>query len=249
MAELTFIEQVRVARTCKKDGKIHYPSFEGFTPIICLTKSSKYGMLSPYCLKDDENRIMENIWQFSKVYESVPVSRQIYSRYQPRVIWKWPEEIHVRDGKLTPEYYKWREAGMNACDPIRYPVGFEARHDCLGSLLDDEITLLNYIEARKKLYFPLYCRLVEKQPIFQQLKKRLRNGENLLIIEIDTCYDDIDYYKKNYGVDDDFIQNKTMLMTKDSLRIVMNDVKYPAGHGYGLAAMLLDREEWLYQSL
>ena len=30
---------------------------------------SKWGDLGPYLLKDEKERILENIWQFSKIYE------------------------------------------------------------------------------------------------------------------------------------------------------------------------------------
>ena len=53
--------QVRVGRIAKNK----YPSYEGFINIIVMTKSSKYGDIGPYCLKNDAGHIMENIWQAS----------------------------------------------------------------------------------------------------------------------------------------------------------------------------------------
>lgn len=53
---------IRVGRCIyDRNGKRTDPSFEGFTPIVCLTASSAYGELGPYCLKDEYGRIMENI--------------------------------------------------------------------------------------------------------------------------------------------------------------------------------------------
>jgi len=52
-----------------------------------LTKSSAYGSLGPYELRDQLGRTMEGIWQCSKVYPDVPASRQTYSRYDQTVIW------------------------------------------------------------------------------------------------------------------------------------------------------------------
>lgn len=44
---------------CNLYGKqIHV---EGFKNIVVLTKSSQYGMLGPYVLKDDNGNIVENI--------------------------------------------------------------------------------------------------------------------------------------------------------------------------------------------
>ena len=56
---------IRVGRRIYTNGKFTDPSYEGFTPIICLTKSTEYGSLGPYELKDEDGRIMENSYQFS----------------------------------------------------------------------------------------------------------------------------------------------------------------------------------------
>jgi hypothetical protein len=43
-------------------------------------------------------------------------------------------------------------------------------------------------------------------------------GENLLIIEVDGPHqEDLQYYKDKYGVSDNFIENGTMLVTKDNI--------------------------------
>ena len=68
---------------------------------------------------------------------------------------------------------------------VRYPVGFEYRHNCLLSLAgDDHDTLkpFNYVDSRKVVYVPLYLELVKEQPLFDQLKEKLDAGINLLIV-------------------------------------------------------------------
>jgi hypothetical protein len=116
-------------------GKFTDPKVPGFTPILCLTPSSPYGAISPYCLRDVQGRVMENLWQFSKVYRTVPPSRQTYSRYDARVIWQHGAEVHVApDGTLLPAYWAWREKGFAAPDAIRYPVTFEHRTQCIGAI-------------------------------------------------------------------------------------------------------------------
>jgi hypothetical protein len=78
---------------------------------------------------------MENLWQFSKVYRTVPPSRQTYSRYDARVIWQHGAEVHVApDGTLLPAYWAWREKGFAAPDAIRYPVTFDHRTQCIGAI-------------------------------------------------------------------------------------------------------------------
>jgi hypothetical protein len=255
--------QVRVGRRIgNKD-----PSFPGFKNILCLTRSTPYGDLGPYSLFDQDGRNIENLWQFAKVYEQVPESTQRYSRFNQTIIWDWPAEEHITTSPpkdragyvrisgtkkyLTPAYFAWRKAGMEAQYAIRYPVGFKARSQCIGSLTEAEleayysdpkkksVKLIDYIEARKQIYVPLYTELVQKVPKFKLLKKMAKK-QNLLIIEVDGPHQEgLEYYQENYGVDDDFIENNTMLVTKENLRIMRNDPKFAYGHGYVLSSLLI----------
>lgn len=254
------IGQIRVGRRIyDRNGKYVDPTFPGFTQILVLTKSTAYGSLGPYELFDEHGRNMENIWQFSKVYSYVPAAKEFRSRYDRTVIWEHPAEEHVRvetiqkdDGsvekvyKFSPAYLRWREKGMRAKEAIRYPVGFNARHTCLFSFAENENgeiikEPLDYITARKRIYSPVYCRLVREKPQFKELQDRLRKGENLLILEVDGPHQEsLDYYKEKYGVGDDFIQANTMLCTEKNLSIMLNDSKHPYGHGYCLASALLN---------
>lgn len=238
--------QIRVGRR-KYNRRVRYtdPSFSGFTPILCLTKSTAYGSLGPYVITDGKGRIMENIWQFAKVYTNVPKSTQKYSRYNSRVIWDHPAEIHVReDGTLTEEYWAWKKKGMTCKDAVRYPVGFHHRHKCLYSLSEENLEeKLDYIQSRKKIYLPVYTKCVQDLPQFIELKSRLERGENLLIIEVDGPHEEsMPYYQENYGVEDDFISKDTVLVTSEHMRIMLNDSKHPFGHGYCLGMALLDMD-------
>ena len=243
---------IRVGRCTYEGSNRKDPSYEGFTPILVLTKSSPYASLSPFVLKDEKGRIMENVWQFAKVYEWIPQSTQRYSRWDSRIIWDWPAEKHasvVEDGsyELNANYYRWRNAGMNAKDAIRYPVGYSHRKKCLCALKEKEDGSidpkpLDYIESRKEIYVPVYCNLVKKQKHFLELKDRLSRGENLLIIEVDGPHSEsLKYYSDKYGVANDFIINNTMLATPENLNIMLNDTKHPYGHGYCLASALLEK--------
>jgi hypothetical protein len=237
------IGQIRIGRRIyDRSGKATDPSFDNFTPILCLTKSSAYGSLGPYFLKDDKNRLMENIWQASKVYPNVPKTTQNYSRYDRRVIWSHGAEKHVENGQILPAYWVWREKLMNNPDPVRYPVGYDpkARASCLFALEHDQNSeRLDYVAARKKIYFKVYKELVVKAPQFTELFQRLQRGENLLIIEVDGPHEEcLDYYKTCYGVDNNFIVHETILCTKRNMDILINDTKHPFGHGYCLAMVL-----------
>lgn len=254
---------VRVGSCHYVGGKQVNPKYEGFTQIVCLTKSSPYGMLGPYCLTIEKkfsdgqvlDVVFENYWQMSKVYERVPEACESKSRFDRTVIWRWPAESHCivttnpesgqKSYKITPEYLRWREAGMKVAEPIRYPVGKSNMHKCLFSLAENEDGILSpipldYVAARKEIYAKGYVKALKTHVDFHKLKSRLARGENLLIIEVDCCQErSLPYYKAKYGVDDTFIQNGTMLVTAENINIMLNDTKERFGHGYCLAAALL----------
>lgn len=223
------------------------PNFEDFKIIEVMAKSSAYGELSPYCLTDDNGIILENKWQFGKAYKEVPNIRIPKNYYDKTIVWEWKKEIHFVENDdeydIKDEYWNWREKGFKCKYPIRYPVGKNRSHTCIGYLYEenDEWELLDYIDARKKVYVPEYLNSVKKQPTFQKLKNMLQQGINLLIIEVDGPHQEsLDYYKNKYGVDDSFIENDTMLATDDNLDIMLNDDSHPYGHGFCLAQALLD---------
>jgi hypothetical protein len=248
---------IRVGRAVwsktEKDGYV-WPetNIDGqqFTPIKVLTKSSEYGALSPYVLRDAYGRIMENIYQASKIYPHVPTTTAQYTVRQPRIVWSWPAETHVINGGISPAYFRWRTALMNNPEPVRYPVGYQARNTCIGSIKPDlttatetipaVVTLLNYVDARKQIYEPLYINLVRQQKQFAELLQRHQNGENLLIIEVDGPHQEsLQYYMEKYGVNPKFITGSTILASPQNLDLMLNDTKHPYGHGYCLARALM----------
>lgn len=237
---------IRVGRIKNSSDKLLYP---GFVPIVVMTKSSKYGSLSPYCLQNKDGQIMENIWQFSKVYRKVPASKQYYSRWDKKVIWDHPAEVHIdAQDQITPEYLTWRKKGMNNPYPVRWPVGQNWVKNCIGAIPPGEldkssdtsrdIELLDYVDSRKNIYLPIYSELVRKQSQYGELLRMLRSGTNLLILEVDGPHSEsAKYYADRYGLD---IDGGTMLCTKSNLEIMINDTKHNFGHGYCLAWTLLD---------
>lgn len=176
------------------------------------------------------------------------------------MVWSWPAEDHLTGTFVNEKYAIWRQKGIYTHLPIRYPNSREGAKDCLCAFNeispilpeDDPSTVLrklgpplNYIESRKQIYLSEYLRLVRKVPKYQELKElkelkeRLNRGENLLIIEVDGPHQEsLPYYQKTYGVKEDFIQNHSMLATKENLEIMLNDPKHPFGHGYCLAVAL-----------
>lgn len=84
-----------------------------------------------------------------------------------------PSEIHVN---IAP----WRYKGMNSKFPIRYPVSIKHKQYCLYSLAENKDSTisnipLNYIQARKQIYLPLYSKLVKDRPQFHKFSY-YRNG-------------------------------------------------------------------------
>lgn len=218
------------------------PSLEGYTPIVCLTKSSPYGSLGPYVLKSPEGVIMENEYQFSKFYRYVPNVSQVESRFSKKIIWSHPKEIHEdSEGAPNEKYWAWREKGMKCPYPVRWPVGKAISKKCLYSIPShDHAKRLSYIEARKEIYLKRYLELVVLEKQFKALRRRLEQGENLLIIEVDGPHQEsLDYYMSTYGVQSNFIVGSTVRANKKNLRILINDPRHPFGHGYCLAIALL----------
>jgi len=236
---------IRVGRRVYgKQGDFVDPSWPGFESVICLTAATAYGSLSPYCLKDEQGRIMENVWQFSKLYRKVPAVRQKLNRWSQHVVWQWPAEVHVDEttDQPNPAYWAWRQAGMSAPEPIRYPVGLQVRHQCVCAIPEQAPSdRLGYVASRKLIYWPLYQALVQQAQQFAELRQKLAQGKNLLIIEVDGPHQEsLAHYQERYGVDENFINASTVLCTLANLNLLLNDDKHPFGHGYCLAAALLD---------
>lgn len=242
-----------LVRVGTKKGTV-IPSYDGFTKVICLMPSSRYGDISPYTLKDEKGRLLENVWQFSKFYLDIPKSVQRYARvgnkHNRRIIWEHGAEVHMTsEREPNSAYLAWRKKGMEHNEAVRYPATFKHRTKCIcaykeqsdGSI--DVTKPLDYVKARKEIYLPLYMEAVKKSPTFLKLQARLKNGENLLIIEVDGPHEEsLSYYKESYGVPDDFIERDTILATPDNMKIMLNDTKHNFGHGYCLAMALLEMD-------
>jgi hypothetical protein len=226
-----------------KKGKRIYPVIpDNFEMVEVMTYSNKqWWELSPYALKNVKGHIMENLWQFSKVYPKVPESRQTYSRYDSKVIWNHPSEVHTTTtGNPNINYYNWRNKGYAADYAIRYPVGFShnARSSCLYNLYEGK--RYNYVNSREHVYFKLYSTLVRKQDKYKKLLISVADGKNIVICEVDGPHQkSLQYYIKK-GASPELIKNNQMVANYNNLRFMQNDIKHPFGHGYCLARCLLE---------
>lgn len=159
--------------------------------------------ISPNELKNKNGQIFENIWQFNKVYQQVPKTEQYFSRYDRRICWKHPAEVHLNQDNpnpnpnpslsLTPEFYLWREKGLNCPFPVRYPAGLINRGKHLffyfagfqPSATNFGDHRMTQSEAHKELVAE-YLDIVKNHTVFHELKEKLANGINILIIDPST---------------------------------------------------------------
>jgi len=234
-------DQIRVGRRIYKGRNYIDTEVPGYEPINVLAKGSEYWELSPYFLKSKDGVIMENEYQFSKVYRVSPANDDINNSYTGKVTYSQKEEIHVDEkGFLTPEYFAWRERGFKHPEWVRYPPGRKNMHLCIGAYLPGEPKLLDYVEARIKIYAKLYIEQVQEHPKYQELVNKLKAGKKLLIREVDGPIEtDLQYYKDKYGVGDDFIEKNSMIANPKNIAIMLYDSKNKWGHCYALAWALL----------
>ena len=135
-------------------------------PLINTTSSSKNWSkeFSPFFLTNIpiyngiKAKNMENAWQFSKLY---------------------PEHAD-KEGNPTERYFKWAEKGWNSKYAERYPMG---RKRPLCSIWDGK--KLTYLEARKKIYIPLYAKAVVKTDAYKRLKTMYDSGEDFILWDVD----------------------------------------------------------------
>ncbi len=125
------------------------PKVEG--AILTVSRSTTWSKgLSPFflgpipCYAGLVAANLENAWQYGKVYLQ-----------------------HVGlDGSPTDQYFTWRDYGWAKKTADRYPAGRGAKPEY--TWWDGE--KLTYVQARRKVYIPLYARAVAKTPAFEMLR-------------------------------------------------------------------------------
>jgi hypothetical protein len=212
------------------------PQVKGYTSVLIHSSDKGIGgPLSPFHLKNEKGQLMENVWQFSKLYERVEA--------QNGKDWSHPAEVHVdeKGGEPNEAYARWREKGMNHNRAVRYPNGYKGRTKCICSISEDGKQRLNYIQARKAIYCDFYVKHGLKHPSFLALKERLEKGENLLIVEVDGPDYNLTYEPYNRISK----ESPGLEMDEATVKMLLHDTRKPFGHGYVIAALLLGGEKWL----
>jgi hypothetical protein len=147
--------------------------------------------LGPYTSPDGKiAQRFENLWQFSKVF---------------------PQHADSA-GEPTEAWEKWRLQGFSDKQAHRYPMGKGKKplYRWWGGVK------LNYIDARKQIYVPIYAQLVTQTQAFQRLIT-LRNTQPIALFD----YDAYDYVK--LGI---------------PFNSALNDPTRILGHGMVLCALL-----------
>ena len=178
--------------------------------------------------------IFEIFWQCGKVYP-----------------------CHDDNGKPNADYFAWRDGfyAKEECtkDLMRHTcksIGYEhkdARYFAYFDKEKEEYIPLGYVEARKKIYFPEYAKLIYNTESFQYLKSLVDSGKKIALVDFDACnYNESCAMEKEYA---SYLnrckKNKTepTLALDDFLRIgslkaLINAPFMKVGHGCVIKALL-----------
>jgi hypothetical protein len=234
----------------------------GCVNVFVHTSSSVLGgALSPYHMRDERGVILESAYQFAKCYRTIPAQRIPLGRFHPgTIIWEHPAETHYDETtkSVLPAYWEWRRKGERNEWAVRYPAGFANRHNCLFALWparpDEPVDMvdpttgvgyvkLDYVAGRKRIYVDIYARLAPAHPEFQKLQRMLAAGTDLQILDVDGP-------RREWFLDTpngrEMPSNGCgMRIDEAVIRRAIEDTAHPFGHGYCIAAMLLDGAAWL----
>jgi hypothetical protein len=148
-------------------------------------------------------QLFENAWQFAKLYA---------------------EHADPATQAPTAAYWQWAEAGWASSVAQRFPMGRGARPLC--SLWGDQ--RLGYIDARKRIYAPLYAEVVQRAPAFARLRalydQAVGSGRPLVLLDVDGW----DHVGQGF-----------------TLRDVIEQESPKMGHSFVLAGLLENNHFWL----
>lgn len=139
---------------------------------------------------------VENAWQYSKVYPQFVDDNQ----------------------NPTEDYFIWSNIGWNKSWADRYPMGKNTKP--LYSYWNKQ--KLNYIQARKIIYAPLYANAVQNTQAFKKLQE-LANIQDVWLWD----FDGYDHKKLNMSYED-----------------VINCSTRKMGHAFVLAMLLENQKVW-----
>ncbi|KAF0973511.1 hypothetical protein FDP41_008215 [Naegleria fowleri] len=209
-------------------GKLnHTPDLEGFTIVNCCSTSSDkfYKQLSPMLLGPYEYQMNpEHDYALSEhKHSKIEKTIQVYNSenlWQFSKVWPGEEEVDRLTGQTRPNktFFDRRMEGWNDKKAHRWVKKGEKPLYAWwkGQKLD-------YMQARRAIYCPLYAEKVIHTEGYKKLENLLKRGDNLLILG----YDGYDYHAEGMTLDDCF-----------------NDVSRPFGHELVLCGLLTGQYVW-----
>ena len=164
---------------------------------------------------------------------------------------------HDDGGQPNAAYFEWRNHyyAQTVCtkDLMRHAcksLGYEHRDARYFAYFDRERQAylpLDYVEARKRVYFPEYAKLVHGTASFRYLRSLVESGQRLALVDFDAC----NYYepcamKKQYEAYVRSCEKNGVRPTRteadfleiDSMRALVSSPFLRVGHGCVLKAML-----------
>ena len=178
--------------------------------------------------------IFEILWQCGKVYP-----------------------CHDDNGKPNAAYFEWRNYfySQTECtkDLMRHTcksIGYEHKDARYFAYFDKEIVdyvPLGYVDARKKVYFPEYAKLIYNTESFQYLKSLVDSGKKIALVDFDACnYNEKCAMQKEYTayinkcktnkISPTLTENDFLNIT--SLKELINAPFMKVGHGCVIKALL-----------
>lgn len=177
---------------------------EGVKTISTVSHSKTWSQgLSPFILGpvklygDYVAKNMENGWQYAKVY---------------------PQFLGP-DGNPLEDYFIWAQGGWENPKAVRYPMGKMGKP--AYSWWDGE--KLSYVQARKRIYAPLYSEAVEKTEAYRRLRQIYEEQGEVWLWDFDG------YNHRGLGM---------------SYEEVLNCETRKMGHAFVLAMMLEGERVW-----
>lgn len=178
--------------------------------------------------------IFEIFWQCGKVYP-----------------------CHDNGGKPNADYFVWRNYyySQTKCtkDLMRHTcksLGYDhkdARYFAYYDKDNNKYLTLNYVDARKKVYFPEYAKLVYNTDSFKLLKSLVDSGKKIALVDFDACnYNETCAMKKQYEAYANKCKKDKIMptLTEDDflkitcLKELINAPFMKVGHGCVIKALL-----------
>lgn len=136
----------------------------------------------------------------------------------------WGEKSGHLDahGKPTAKWFAFRDKGYKMLKGKRRPLPLKEYGRPIGSFYNGKH--MDYVESRKKIYVPIYANLISGLPAIAALRAMVAKGENIMIVDNDgppkSLYPD------------------GMEMTAEAWRKMIENPRFPFGHGYVVAALV-----------